>query len=185
MHDLGTLGGTHSDGHGINASGQVTGYSRTTGDAAYHAFLYDGTMHDLGTLGGTDSYGLGINDSGQVTGYSHTTGDATYHAFLYTSGSWHGGFEFADRSAIGLGVIIRKRNQRRRADHGIRGDRRRATRVFADPRARAGEPRAPGSWPAVSRLAELAAITHWRRTWRASIRPRRGTRAVAFARSDQ
>ena len=78
MLDLGTLGGTDSDGYGINDSGQVTGYSHTTGDAAYHAFLYDGTMHDLGTLGGTYSYGFGINDSGQVTGESDTTGDADY-----------------------------------------------------------------------------------------------------------
>ena len=53
--DLGTLGGAYSDGFGINASGQVTGWSYTTGDAADHAFLYDGTMHDLGTLGGTHS----------------------------------------------------------------------------------------------------------------------------------
>ncbi|MEX2307082.1 MAG: PEP-CTERM sorting domain-containing protein [Pirellulales bacterium] len=81
--DLGTLGGTSSIGRGINASGHVTGESYMTGDAAFHAFLYDGAMHDLGTLGGTNSYGYGINDSGQVTGQSDTTGGA--HAFLYDS----------------------------------------------------------------------------------------------------
>ena len=66
-------------------------------------------MHDLGTLGGTDSVGYGINASGQVAGDSYTTGDAADHAFLYTSGSWHGRFEFADRSALGLGVRLGKR----------------------------------------------------------------------------
>jgi probable HAF family extracellular repeat protein len=75
--DLATLGGTISYGYGINASGQVTGVSDTTGDATFHAFLYDGTMHDLGTLGGTFSRGYGINASGQVTG------DAD-RAFLWT-----------------------------------------------------------------------------------------------------
>ncbi len=76
--DLGTLGGTSSIGWGINASGQVTGQSYTTGDAQTHAFLYDGTVHDLGTLGGTFSSGAGINDRGQVTGQSDG------HAFLWT-----------------------------------------------------------------------------------------------------
>ena len=32
--DLGTLGGSHSEGNGINTSGQVTGYSYTTGNSA-------------------------------------------------------------------------------------------------------------------------------------------------------
>ena len=87
MNDLGTLGGASSEGRGINASGQVAGYSRTTGDAAFHAFLYDGTLNDLGTLGGTHSIGLGINDSGQVTGDSNSTG-GEIHAFLY-DGTMH------------------------------------------------------------------------------------------------
>ncbi len=39
MTDLGTLGGTESFGNGLNASGQVTGESFTTGDAADHAFF--------------------------------------------------------------------------------------------------------------------------------------------------
>jgi probable HAF family extracellular repeat protein len=102
--DLGTLGGTESFGNGLNASGQVTGESSTTGDAADHAFLWkpttpggaSGTMYNLGTLGGTNSYGYGINAAGQVTGASDTTGDAATHAFLWkpttpngTSGTMH------------------------------------------------------------------------------------------------
>ena len=56
MQDLGTLGGTDSDGTAINDAGQVTGTSTLTGDfttQTQHAFLWDGaTMRDLGTLGG-------------------------------------------------------------------------------------------------------------------------------------
>jgi probable HAF family extracellular repeat protein len=87
LTDLGALGGTDSFGSAINASGQVTGYAETTGDAAYHAFLWDGsTMRDLGTLGGLNSSGVAINDSGQVTGTANTEGgDAGFkqHAFLW------------------------------------------------------------------------------------------------------
>ena len=68
--DLGTLGGISTYGYGINASGEVTGFSSTTDGSATQAFLSDGTTHDLGSLGGTKSEGLGINDSGQMTGYA-------------------------------------------------------------------------------------------------------------------
>ena len=85
---LGTLGGTYSEGNGINDSDWVTGQSGTAVVGRSHAFLYDGTMHDLGTLGGTESAGVGINATGQVTGYSYTTADAGLHAFLY-DGAMH------------------------------------------------------------------------------------------------
>jgi probable HAF family extracellular repeat protein len=92
MYDLGTLGGTESNGSAINASGQVAGSSLKNGDSAYRAFLWkpttpngtSGTMHDLGTLGGTESFGGTINSSGQVAGFSYTTGHANYHAYLWT-----------------------------------------------------------------------------------------------------
>jgi probable HAF family extracellular repeat protein len=97
MVDLGTLGGADSGGYGINATGQVTGYSATIGNNAYHAFRYSGTpgsggaMVDLGTLGGAHSYGYGINTVGQVAGSSTTTGSNTYHAFLYSGMPGSGG----------------------------------------------------------------------------------------------
>ena len=89
VKDLGTLSGSYSQGNGVNDSGQVTGYSFTTGDSAYHAFLSaagGGALTDLGTLGGSYSYGFGVNASGQVVGYSYTAGDAAKHAFLFSGG---------------------------------------------------------------------------------------------------
>jgi len=84
--DLGTLGGDRTSGSGLNNAGQVTGYSRTSGNGPFHAFLYrSGQMIDLGTLGGRDSGGLSINEAGQVVGYSDTfTGLPA--AFLYRNG---------------------------------------------------------------------------------------------------
>src|SRR5580700_5382731 len=69
--DLGTLGGSFSYANGINASGQVVGFSTTAGDASVGAFLYSGgVMTHLGTFGGLVSGATGINASGQVVGYS-------------------------------------------------------------------------------------------------------------------
>ena len=83
--DLGTLGGPHSVGNGINASGQVTGESDTTGRVAVHAFLAESAgIHDLGTLGGKDSVGHGINDGGQVTGWADTSSPSRFHAARWT-----------------------------------------------------------------------------------------------------
>jgi probable HAF family extracellular repeat protein len=90
--DLGTLGGTYSEGKGINASGQVTGFSYTSGDVAPHAFLYsNGNMSDLGTLGGRSTYslGLGVNASGQVTGRGGDANANVAHAFLYSDGTFN------------------------------------------------------------------------------------------------
>src|SRR6478752_2085243 len=89
--DLGMLGGTESSGSALNAGGQVSGSSYTTGDAGQHAYLWkptvsggaSGAMTDLGTLGGTQSFGNGLNTNGQVAGESFTTSDAATHAFLW------------------------------------------------------------------------------------------------------
>src|SRR6185503_1303480 len=71
-------------------------FSNTTGDAAYHAYLWTpttpngttGTMQDLATLGGLNSYSYNVGAGGQVVGASEVeiTSDDT-HAFLYTSAS--------------------------------------------------------------------------------------------------
>jgi probable HAF family extracellular repeat protein len=85
--DLGTLGGSQSYAEGLNASGQVVGYSLLPGDAVRHAFVYsNGVMTDLGTLGGTNSSAWGINASGQIVGYSDTAGNGTQHGFSYAGG---------------------------------------------------------------------------------------------------
>jgi probable HAF family extracellular repeat protein len=83
MMDLGVLPGTlASHATGINASGQVVGYSDD------HAFLYSGgTMTDLATVPGgniltsTVSSATAINNAGQVIGTGGPTG-----AFLYSGG---------------------------------------------------------------------------------------------------
>jgi probable HAF family extracellular repeat protein len=85
LHDIGTLGGTSSEGRAINATGVITGYSLTDNNAASHVFLYDGIMHDLGTLGGPSAIGLGINNSGQIVGHSKILASGDDHAFIYDS----------------------------------------------------------------------------------------------------
>ncbi len=90
--NVGTLGGSSTYGLGINASGEVTGYSWTAGNASCHAFIYShGRMRDLGTLGGNSSIGNCINDNGEVTGSSSPrptpkNGDPNDRGFIYSHG---------------------------------------------------------------------------------------------------
>ncbi len=77
-----------AEANGINASGQVTGYS--DGNCGWpEAFLYsNGMMVDIGNLGGTGgSVGNAINASGQVVGQAWTNGNAAQHAFIYSNGT--------------------------------------------------------------------------------------------------
>ena len=88
LKDLGTLGGTDSNGLAVNATGQVVGYS-TTVTGATHAFLYsDGRLLDLNDLipagsGFTLVDATGINNVGQIASFGDTS-DGTEHAFLLT-----------------------------------------------------------------------------------------------------
>ena len=83
MRDLGRLGGSQSDGMGINANGQVVGWYATPAGAG-HAFLYtNGHAFDLNKLiSATEAkiYTLtdatGINDSGQIVANGYLNGVA-------------------------------------------------------------------------------------------------------------
>ena len=113
MYDLGTLGGSQSNGYGINSSGQVTGFASTGGDVESHAFVWtptisngaSGTMLDLGTLGGTISVGIGINLNGHVAGTSFTQ-DIEQHAFLY-DGAMHDLGTLSGGQSFGAGINSR------------------------------------------------------------------------------
>jgi probable HAF family extracellular repeat protein len=81
--DIGILGGTNSEATGINASGQVVGWSDTS-DGKHHAFITGPAgngMTDLGTLGGVESFAAVINAGGEVVGWSDTI-DGKHHAFI-------------------------------------------------------------------------------------------------------
>jgi probable HAF family extracellular repeat protein len=84
--NLGSLGGTFTEGVDINNLGQVAGNSYLTGNTVYHAFLWQkGVMTDLGTLpGDVNSSGDGINNKGQVVGGSYTK--TTSRAYLWQNG---------------------------------------------------------------------------------------------------
>jgi len=83
--NLGTLGGNSGIGNGINASGQVAGYS-TNASGAYRAFISNGdSLIDIGDLGGGSAVAYALNDGGQVVG-SSVTEDGSNHPFLYSNG---------------------------------------------------------------------------------------------------
>jgi probable HAF family extracellular repeat protein len=76
VSDMGNLGGDCCNNPvDINSHGHVVGYSSTTGNTTFHAFLWQkgGVMTDLGTLpGDVMSFAFGINDQGQIVGGSCT-----------------------------------------------------------------------------------------------------------------
>jgi probable HAF family extracellular repeat protein len=103
--NLGTLksGGLFSRANGINAVGQVVGYSSDKRDGGNsRAFIVttflSPSMIDIGTLGGAYAQALGINDSGFVTGNSQTISSSTSvstHAFM-----WHAGAKMLDLGTL-------------------------------------------------------------------------------------
>ena len=125
--DLGTLGGTSSYARGINASGQIVGYSYLPGDSFYHAFVYtNGTMTDLGTLGGKSSQAYGINDNGIIVGTANTSaggGTAATHAFSLSAG------HMSDLGTLGGGEQLRVRREQHWPDFRRFGNRRKKTTI--------------------------------------------------------
>jgi probable HAF family extracellular repeat protein len=88
--DLGVLPGqVYSRANGINAVGQVVGYSGPARDSnESRAFMWSSQtgMIDIGTLGGGYAQAYAINDAGYITGASQTQGMGpmvTTHAFIY------------------------------------------------------------------------------------------------------
>ena len=75
--DLGTLGGSFSEPHGINKRDWIVGASTTEGDLELHAFLWrHGMMTDLGTLGGPNSIAGTLAEdakNGQIPGLAETS----------------------------------------------------------------------------------------------------------------
>jgi probable HAF family extracellular repeat protein len=86
MVDIGTLGGTDSNGVAISPVGHGVGVSGLAGDEVSHAYLWtqESGMIDLGTLGGNFSGATAVNVRGHVVGNSTTDpSDLVRHAVLW------------------------------------------------------------------------------------------------------
>jgi probable HAF family extracellular repeat protein len=86
--DLGVLKDQkYSRANGINAMGQVVGYSGPARDSSEsRAFMWSGQtgMIDIGTLGGAYAQAYAINDAGLITGTAQIRAPvAMTHAFIY------------------------------------------------------------------------------------------------------
>lgn len=102
--DLGDLGGGSSQALGINASGQVVGWSNTSSGSQQHAFLWkNGIIQDLGTFGGNASFAYGINDNGQVVGTYLNTDNGNI-AFLWQNGIVQNLGAWSDYYSIAYGI---------------------------------------------------------------------------------
>jgi probable HAF family extracellular repeat protein len=70
LKDLGTMGGRNSLAQGINAKGDIVGWSEITSGELHAVLWRQGRFTDLGTLGGTHSVATDINAAGHIVGYS-------------------------------------------------------------------------------------------------------------------
>lgn len=92
IHDLGTLPGTTlgccSEGHDVNAAGDVAGYS-THSNGSFHAVIWTPTgIRDLGVPAGfSDTFAEGLNDAGVVVGFANTGTIQPTAAFVWTAAS--------------------------------------------------------------------------------------------------
>src|ERR1700683_3042835 len=86
--NLGVLpGGTWSAAYGINAKGEVVGYSDTSLGGQFLGFIWTPStgLTPLNTLGGLDSWAMAINDGGEVAGASDTL-NGSMHAVAWSGG---------------------------------------------------------------------------------------------------
>mgnify|MGYP000867447663 CR=1 FL=1 len=117
--DLGALGGAESRAYGINAAGQVVGYS-STASGRFNAFLWDGTMRSLGTLpNAAESFAYAINDNGQITGVSLDLGSVAPRAFRWQNGVLTELGAFAPRAINKSGEIVGALNVKRGNAGGV------------------------------------------------------------------
>src|SRR6266446_5274185 len=88
--DLGDLGGSYSEAHGINGSGNVVGEFEPTNSLYQHAFYFhNGASEDIGSLGPNNIYAIayGINSSNLIVGESSPFDpNVEIQAFVYRNG---------------------------------------------------------------------------------------------------
>jgi len=78
--DLGTIGGTESQGVDVNNSGQASADSRTSGNASWQPFLWDDGTRTTGALlpAGGRAFAFGMNDAGFMVGRQDPGGNPAF-----------------------------------------------------------------------------------------------------------